>query len=59
MMLFWVLGESLSFLRRAILRVGMEEFEYLESQGRACLETAKKVLEVLSRIESELAKTSN
>ena len=49
----------MSFLRRAILRVGMEEFEYLESQGRACLETAKKVLEVLSRIESELAKTSN
>jgi len=35
------------------------EFEYLESQGRACLETAKKVLEVLSRIEFELAKTSN
>ena len=35
------------------------ESEYLESQGRVCLEVAKKVFEVLARVESELAVTSN
>jgi HEPN domain-containing protein len=35
------------------------EVVYLESQGKACVDVAKKVLEVLNRIEVELAKKSS
>jgi len=35
------------------------EVVYLESQGKACVDVAKKVLEVLNRIEVELAEKSS
>jgi HEPN domain-containing protein len=35
------------------------EVVYLESQGKACVDVAKEVLEVLNRIEVELAKKSS
>jgi HEPN domain-containing protein len=51
--------EGLELLEESCIEGRYGEFEYLENQGRVCLEVAKKVFEVLARVESELAGTSN
>jgi len=50
---------ELELLEESYIESRYGEFEYLEDQGRSCINVAKKVLEVLEKIEVELAKTSN
>jgi len=50
---------ELEILEESYKRVDMVSIVYLESQGKACVDVAKKVLEVLNRIEVELAKKSS
>ncbi len=50
---------ELELLEESYIEGRYGEVEYLESQGRICIEIAKRVLEVLEKIEKELAETSN
>jgi HEPN domain-containing protein len=52
-------SRELELLEESYIEGRYGEFEYLESQGKACIEVAKKVLETLIKIEYELAKTSS
>lgn len=46
---------ELELLEESYIEGRYEEFEYLEKQGRACIDTAKKMLKVLRDIEGRLA----
>jgi len=50
---------ELELLEESYVENRYGEFEYLEDQGRSRINVAKKALEVLEKIEVELAKTSN
>jgi len=46
---------ELELLEESYIEGRYGEFEYLEKQGRVCIDTAKKMLEVLRDIEGRLA----
>ncbi len=50
---------ELELLEESYIEGRYGEVELLESQGRSCVEVAREILEVLRRIEVELAETSS
>jgi HEPN domain-containing protein len=50
---------ELELLEESYIESRYGEFEYLEHQGKLCVDVTKRVLEVLMRVEVELAKTSS
>jgi HEPN domain-containing protein len=50
---------ELELLEESYIEGRYGEVELLESQGRSCVEVARRILEVLRRIEVELAETSS
>ncbi len=50
---------ELELLEESYIEGRHGEVELLESQGRSCVEVAREILEVLRRIEVELAETSS
>jgi HEPN domain-containing protein len=49
---------ELELLEESYIEGRYGEVELLESQGRSCVDVAREILEVLRRIEVELAETS-
>ena len=50
---------GLELLEESYIEGRYGEVSYLESQGRTCVEVSRQVLEVLEKIESELAPRSD
>jgi HEPN domain-containing protein len=50
---------ELELLEESYIEGRYGEVELLESQGRSCVDVAREILEVLRRIEVELAETSS
>ena len=50
---------ELELLEESYIEGRYGEVELLESQGRSCVDVARRILEVLRRIEVELAETSS